>query len=130
MLLASPASAVELPAEMTGYWMPMYDGRPTDPHDWPGAMHRISKPAYEWVISQNEWIEWDGICKIHDVKQLGEMDYEVGATCGEADGDKPDTMDPNGLISEDRYQFTLCGEILNIRKLEDNKPEPEGCKIS
>jgi hypothetical protein len=70
IVFAAPAHAVpaELPAEMTGYWMPMYDGKSIDPHNWPGAMHRISEPAYEWEISQNEWVEWDGICKIHDVK--------------------------------------------------------------
>ena len=101
-------------------------------------MNRISEPAYEWEISQNEWVEWDGICKIHDVKQLGEMDYEVGATCGLIDGasDRPYKMDPNEAINEYRYQFSLCGEILNVRVLKDQNQkidqpaEPEGCKIS
>jgi hypothetical protein len=141
----TPANAAptELPAEMMGYWEPIHDGKPIDyPHNWPGVMHRISEPAYEWEISQNGWIEWDGICKIHDVKQLGEMDYEVGATCGLIDGktngkDKPYVMDPKEDIREYRYQFSLCGEILNVRLLKDQRDpkidqpaEPEGCKIS
>ena len=78
---------------------------------------------YEWEVSQDGWLEWDGICKIHDVKQLGEMDYEVGATCGVIDGyyrkDRPYKMDPREATSEHRYQFTLCGEILNVRDLVD-----------
>lgn len=138
--LASPAYAAppELPVEMTGYWSITYNGKPMDPHNSPGAMHRISEPLYEWEVSQNEWLMWDGICKIHDVKQLGEMDYEVGATCGLLDGasGRPYKMDPIEAISEYRYQFSLCGEILNVRVLKDpnqkiDQPaEPEGCKIS
>ena len=140
LVCAAPAYAAsaELPAEMIGYWMPMYDGRPNDPHNWPGAMHRIPEWSYEWEINQNGWLGWDGVCDIHDVKQLGEMDYEVGATCGiiggESDGHY--TMSPDEAISENRYQFTLCGEILNVRVLKDpiqkiDQPaEPEGCKIS
>jgi hypothetical protein len=141
MILAFASSAyaapAELPVEMVGYWMPMYDGREMDSHNWPGAMHRIPEWSYEWGISQNGWLGWDGVCNIHDVKQLGEMDYEVEATCGLTDGypDKPPyKMDPDNVISEDRYQFTLCGEILNVRVLKDrdhDQPaEPEGCKIS
>jgi hypothetical protein len=131
------AAPTELPVEMVGYWMPMYDGRPDDPHNWPGAMHRISKPAYEWEIYQNGWLGWDGVCNIHDIKQLGEMDYEVEATCGLSDGypDKPPyKMNPDEAITGDRYQLSLCGEILNVRVLKDrdhDQPaEPEGCKIS
>ena len=136
LAFAAPAHAAptELPAEMIGYWQPMDDGKPYDPHNWPGAMHRIPEWSYEWGISQNEWVMWDGICKIHDVKQLGEMDYEVGATCGQIDGSSSDPfkMDLDEAIGEYRYQFTLCGEILNIRTLkDDDQPaQPEGCKIS
>ena len=129
------AAPTELPAEMMGYWA---STKTDDPHNWPGAMHRIPEWSYEWGISQTEWVMWDGICKIHDVKQLGEMDYEVGATCGQIDGlsSDPFKMDLNEAVSEDRYQFTLCGEILNIRVLKDENQkidqpaQPQGCKIS
>jgi hypothetical protein len=133
LLLAAPAYAAptELPAEMVGYWEPMRDGRLKYPDNWPGAMHRISEPAYEWEISQNGWIEWDGICKIHDVKQLGEMNYEVGATCGLIDGTSkgpPYKMDPKEAISETRYQFSLCGEILKVRLLKDQRDPKIDCR--
>ena len=73
---------------------------------------------------------WDGVCKIHDVKQLGEMDYEVGATCGMNDGSSADKMDPDFPATEEVYQFSLCGETLNIRSLKDQPAQPQGCKIS
>jgi hypothetical protein len=132
LALVVPATADELPPEMVGYWMPMYDGRPNDPNDFPGVMRRIPEPRYEWEVSRDGWLEWDGICKIHDVKQLGEMEYEVGATCGVIDGSssKPYKMSHEDNISEGRYQFSLCGEILHVRALKDRKAEPEGCKIS
>jgi hypothetical protein len=134
LIVGPPANAAttELPSEMTGYWSPLGYGHELDPHNWPGAMQRIAEPNYEWEVSQDQWLMWDGICKIHDVKQLGEMDYEVRATCGLIKGDKPpytemETNTEYASITEERYQFTLCGDTLNIRELKDQPAEPDRC---
>lgn len=128
MMTAAHAAPAELPAEMTGFWMPMH----SDSNNDPGPMKRLSEWQYEWEVRQNEWIEWDGFCTIHSVKKLGEMDYEVGATCGLIDGSSKPTfkMDPNEPTTEEVYQFSMCGDTLNIRVLKDQPAQPQGCKIS
>jgi len=70
---AAPAELPLLPFEMTGFWEPV---RHLD-IGWPRPMQRIPKDAYEWEVRRTKWLEWDGLCEIHDIKQLGEMDYEV-----------------------------------------------------
>jgi hypothetical protein len=133
LLVTIPAHAADvLPDGMVGYW------RPTDHYDKYDAWHmtRIPKWEYEWTVKNNSWEEWDGACKIHDVKELGANDYEVWATCGvypEA-VNLTDDVDPgkiDGEPWEDHYQFSLCGETLTVKDLKEGQPvKEEGCKIS
>lgn len=134
---AANAAPTELPEEMFGYWGPAEAWAGFDAKKWPGAFVRLTEPHYEWEVSAKQWIMWDGLCKIHDIKQLGELDYEVWATCGliKSSGGPPYTemeTDPpyNEDITEDHYQFSLCGAILTIHDLKDRSPESRQCAVS
>jgi hypothetical protein len=134
VLLATSAHAAptELPQEMQGYWLPASSSSDPDMRNWPGVMHRIAKTDYNDIeVQPSLWVMWDGLCKIHDVKQLGEMDFEVAASCGILRDKTSYEMDPQVPvpITEDRYQFTLCGDSLNIKELQE-PAQPQGCKIS
>lgn len=146
VLWASVASAAppELPDAMLGYWGPHAKGPGSYPDNYPGMMQRLPHDAYEWIVFKDAWVMWDGYCQIHDVKQIGDMDYEVGAMCGMAHCELRDKKcasysletDRNlGDITDDRFQFTLCGEYLTIRQLtgpamRSIEAQPMGCKLS
>jgi hypothetical protein len=125
------AAPAELPQEMIGHWLPSsINASHSDVNNWPGPLQR--KADGEIEVQPKLWVMWDGLCKIHDVKQLGEMDYEVAASCGILKNLTSYEMEPDVKIfpiNEERYQFTLCGDSLNIRELQDTA-QPQGCKIS
>ena len=124
-LATVPAHAQGLPEAMAGFWQPHPDPVGTIWH-----MHRLDKDEYEWIVKADMWQEWDGTCKIHDTKQLGDADYEVWASCAiYADKDlKQITDDPSWEV---HYQFSLCGASLTVIDLKEGQPNLEaGCKIS
>jgi hypothetical protein len=84
LAISSPAVAADhvkttwqLPDIMVGRWNGSGSGVSYDKNNWPGDFVREPGRYSDWRITKDTYEPWDGTCKIHDVKELGEDDYEV-----------------------------------------------------